>query len=220
MRVRFGGRTFGFLFCLCAAMVVLAHPAHAQSTGYDMPAMPLSDALTTLAKRAGFHLNYDERLARGRTSAPVVGAKTPQEALDQALGGSGLTPRFTRRDAFTIVPQPAAERPDLKLDDLVVTAPLLGTPPSGVDYAWYGGLVLQECMRKLRTFAELKGRKYELKLYVWLASDGQVTRLQVRGTPDQAETLRLIEDRLSGMRLASLPPDSMPQPILLRIVAM
>lgn len=193
-------------------------PAAASAT-YDMPALPLSEALTRLGKRAGFHLNYDERLAEGRMSAPVRGASSPHEALDQLLAGTGLEPRFTRRDAFTIVPRTGDARADLRLDDMVVTAPVIGEA-KGTDYAWYGSLLLQECFRKLRLQHGLKGRKYELQLYVWLDPAGGVARLETVGPSDQAETRAMIEEALVGLRLASLPPQAMPQPIRLRIIAM
>jgi hypothetical protein len=186
---------------------------------FDMPALPLAEALARFGRRAGFHLNYDERLAEGRRSSPVRGAASANEALDQLLAGTGLAARFTRRDAFTLVPWSAEARPDLRLDDLVVTAPVIGEA-KGVDYAWYGSLLLQECFRKLRLQSDLKGRKYELQLYVWLDPDGGVTRLETVGPSDQAETRQIIEDALTGLRLASLPPQAMPQPILLRISAM
>lgn len=205
--------------CLPRAAVAREAPTVAAVASYDMPALPLSDALARFGRRAGFHLNYDERLADGRMSAPVRGASSPHEALDQLLSGTGLEPRFTRRDAFTLVPRMSDARPDLRLDDLVVTAPVIGQA-KGIDYAWYGSLLLQECFRELRLQSGLKGRKYELQLYVWLDPAGGVTRVEAVGPSDQAETRQMIEEALTGLRLASLPPQAMPQPIRLRIIAM
>ncbi len=201
-----------------AVTLPVARPAFARAGTYDMPSMPLSDALARLGGLAGFHVNYDERLAAGRRSSPVSGATTPHEALDQLLAGTGLVPRFTRRDAFTIVPRPTDESPDLRLDDLVVTAPVIGEAKAG-DYAWYGGLLLEACFRKLRGQTALKGRRYQLQLYVWLDPDGAVSRVETVGPSDQVETRQLIEGALTGLRLAQLPPQAMPQPIRLRISA-
>lgn len=196
-----------------------AFARQASTAVYDMPAMPLSEALARFGRQSGFHVNYDERLAHGLTSRPVVGAASPHEALDQLLGGTGLVPRFTRRDAFTIIRRAEDARPDMRLDDLVVTAPVIGQARSG-DYAWYGSLLLEECFRKLRGQRALKGRKYELQLYVWLDATGNVTRLETVGPAEQGETRAMIEGALVGLRLASLPPQAMPQPIRLRISAM
>ncbi|ATQ44606.1 STN domain-containing protein [Caulobacter mirabilis] len=202
-----------------AAVAVLAPQARAQSgAAYDYPVLPLSEALARFGKQSGFHLNYDEALAEGRAAGPVR-ARSPHEALSQLLAGTGLVARFTRRDAFTIVPRATEARPDMRLDDLVVTAPVIGEA-KGVDYAWYGSLLLEECFRKLREQRALKGRRYELQLYVWLDRDGAVTRLETLGPLDQVETRLLVEESLAGLRVASLPPQAMPQPIRLRISAM
>lgn len=219
-------RTVLALFLAAAVLVTaglpqaaLARDVSAASGTYDMPAMPLSDALARFGRQAGFHLNYDERLAEGRMSGPVRGALSPHAALDQLLAGTGLEPRFTRRDAFTIVPRAFDARPDMRLDDLVVTAPVIGVA-KGTDYAWYGSLLLHECFKKLRLQSGLKGRKYELQIYVWLDPAGGVTRLETVGPTDQAETRQMIEEALVGLQVASLPPQAMPQPIRLRIIAM
>lgn len=211
----------GIVALALAVVLAAAGPALAReaAAAYDMPAQPLSEALELLSRKAGFHVNYDERLARGRQAGAVSGAETPHEALDQLLAGTGLAARFTRRDAFTIVPRTENERPDLRLDDLVITAPVIGEA-KGVDYAWYGGLLLQECFRKLRGQGALKGRRYELQIYVWLDPDGAVSRLETVGMADQDETRRLIEEALVGLRLRALPPQAMPQPVRLSISAM
>lgn len=185
---------------------------------YAFPSLPLSEALARLAEQSGFHVNYDERLAHGLTSR-AVSASTPQDALDQMLAGTGLAPRFTRRDAFTLVRRSSETRPDMRLDDMVVTAPIIGKARSS-DYAWYGSILLEECFRKLRGQTALKGRKYELQLYVWLDPTGTVTRLEAVGPEEQAETRMLIEQALAELRLVSLPPSAMPQPIRMRISAM
>jgi hypothetical protein len=201
-----------------AAPLAPATAAPVAAAAYTYPSLPLSEALERLAERSGFHVNYDERLAHGLTSRPVS-ASTPQEALEQMLVGTGLAPRFTRRDAFTLVRRASEARPDMRLDDMVVTAPVIGKARSG-DYAWYGSMLLEECFRKLRGQPALKGRKYELQLYVWLDSSGAVTRLEAVGPEEQAETRMLIEQALVELRMISLPPSAMPQPIRMRISAM
>jgi hypothetical protein len=197
--------------------MMMATPAAAAPV-YAFPALPLSEALTRLGEQSGFHVNYDERLAHGLTSHPVSAA-TAQEALDQMLLGTGLAPRFTRRDAFTLVRRSLDSRADMRLEDLVVTAPIIGKAKSS-DYAWYGSMLLEECFRKLRGQTALKGRKYELQLYVWLDAAGTVTRIEAVGPEEQAETRMLIEEALTELRMVNLPPSAMPQPIKMRISAM
>jgi hypothetical protein len=205
------------LATVCSPVVALAQEG--QVGAYDLSSMPLGLALERLGQRSGLHVNYDEWLAEGIASRPVVNAASPRDALHQMLEGTGLTARFTGPDAFTIVRRSTEARPDLRLDDLLASAPAIGRP-SASDYSWYGGLLLEECFRRIRTQASLKGAKYDIQLYVWLDSSGAVVRMQSVGPLEQSHIRRQIEDLLGGLRLASLPPQAMPQPIRLRIAAL
>lgn len=215
LRVWVGAFVAAFLL---GAPLATSAQEQAPANAYVIPRMPLSEALARLGRQSGFHVNYDETLVHGLMSHPAQAA-SPHEALDQLLEGTGLAPRFTRRDAFTLVRPAPAGRPDMKLDDLVITAPVIGQAKAG-DYAWYGSLLLQECFQKLRGQDGLAGRKYELQIYVWLNAGGEVTRLEIAGPPGQEDVRLLIESALTGLRLNHLPPQAMPQPIRLRITAM
>ncbi|WP_295534972.1 TonB-dependent siderophore receptor [uncultured Pseudacidovorax sp.] len=75
------------------ALTGLADGARAQTApaiAYDLPAGPLDATLTRIARQAGRILVVDPALVGGRSSAPVKGSLTPDQAYARALAGSGL----------------------------------------------------------------------------------------------------------------------------------
>lgn len=88
-------RPLALAVLLALAGAVATHPAWAQSHGrqasaYDLPAGSLDATLTGIARRAGRIIVIDPALVSGRTSAPVRGSLTVEQAFAQALAGSGL----------------------------------------------------------------------------------------------------------------------------------
>lgn len=76
---------------LAAAALVAAPPAMAQSLqSYDLPAQPLSDALTAAAQRAGVLVLAPTQLVDGLRAPALKGQFTAEEALRRLLDGSGL----------------------------------------------------------------------------------------------------------------------------------
>lgn len=76
---------------ICAAPTA----AHAQATAqvlhdFDIPAGPLSTALTRAAAQSGVPLTADAALTAGKTAPALKGRMTLREALAQLLAGSGL----------------------------------------------------------------------------------------------------------------------------------
>ncbi|HEX8903813.1 MAG TPA: TonB-dependent receptor plug domain-containing protein, partial [Longimicrobiaceae bacterium] len=62
---------------------------------FDIPALPLADALRRFARTAGVQVEVDARAAVGARSHPVSGVYTAPEALRQLLAGTRLSARFT-----------------------------------------------------------------------------------------------------------------------------
>ena len=74
--------------------------AQAERIAFDIPAQPLSRALTSFGRQAGLQVTMDSAIAQGLTSQPLKGSMAPSEALDRLLAGSGLT--WLQLDAKTI----------------------------------------------------------------------------------------------------------------------
>ena len=57
---------------------------------FDLPAAPLGVTLSRIARDSNLTLSVAPALLQGKTSAPVNGMYTPQQAAERALAGSGL----------------------------------------------------------------------------------------------------------------------------------
>ncbi len=74
---------------------------------FDIPAQPLSQALTAFGRQSGLQIAVDSAAVAGKTSAPVSGSMTAEQALRQLLSGSGLNFQFTSATAVTVAGAPA-----------------------------------------------------------------------------------------------------------------
>ncbi|MDZ7855849.1 TonB-dependent receptor [Sphaerotilus sp.] len=98
----------------CAALMALAlqapTPSLAQpATGvaaaaFELPALPLDEALARLARQAGLQLVAADSLAKGKTGRAVPSTASLQGAVDRLLQGTGLRGRV---DGKTLVIEPA-----------------------------------------------------------------------------------------------------------------
>jgi TonB-dependent receptor len=68
---------------------------------FDIPAQPLSQALTAYARQAGVQIFYPTATISGRRSESIAGTFDPGSALKKLLAGSGL--EVIRNDGQTIV---------------------------------------------------------------------------------------------------------------------
>jgi iron complex outermembrane receptor protein len=104
-----------------------------RTTTFDIPAQPLSQALMAFGRQSGMQIAVDSATVAGKTSAPVAGSMTAEQALRQLLAGSGLGYQFTSANAVTVAGAPAPAAPGsnaLILDPVRVQAGVT-TPPQG-----------------------------------------------------------------------------------------
>lgn len=96
-------RRYSLLAAMLLVMIVLiVMPAGAQERRvFNIPAQPLSDALTTFGRQSGLQITYRPELTAGLSSRAVSGSYTPEQALQTLLSGLGLTYRFI--DANTVM---------------------------------------------------------------------------------------------------------------------
>jgi iron complex outermembrane receptor protein len=70
-------------------------PAAAQRYAFDLPAGPLTDALSAWSQRTGITIDNDALAVAGRSSAPLRGSYTAEDALRLLLASNGIGYRFT-----------------------------------------------------------------------------------------------------------------------------
>ncbi len=73
--------------------------------GYDIPAGPLSSALSRFAGEAGVMLSVDARLIEGRQSGGLQGQYGVEEGFETLLQGSGLQAVRDQRGTYSLAPR-------------------------------------------------------------------------------------------------------------------
>lgn len=100
------------LAVLATAMPLLVAPAVAseqteqvaqasEAIGFKIPPQALDAAVTAFGRQSGWQISVDQATLSGRTSPGVTGRMAAPKALNQLLGGTGVTWRIT--DAKTVV---------------------------------------------------------------------------------------------------------------------
>lgn len=104
LRLIFGGA------CLAAAVLPVPAMAQVQNTAreFDIPAGPLAVTLNRIGEAAGLLLSFDPALVRSKAAPAIKGRLTAQQALEQALAGSGLA--AAAEGASTVI-RPAPPHP-------------------------------------------------------------------------------------------------------------
>ena len=92
------------LLTLAMALAVIGQPAVAQDNihAFDLPAAALGDSLTRLSRESGRTLSVNPALLQGRRAAAVHGQFTAEQAVQQALAGSGLGLIITENGTWSL----------------------------------------------------------------------------------------------------------------------
>ncbi|TIX86930.1 TonB-dependent siderophore receptor [Rhizobium sp. P44RR-XXIV] len=121
------------LLVTTALGTIIAAPAPvfaqaAEKTGrvaYNIPPLPLSQALVQFSKVTGIQLFFSADVARGISSRGASGSLTRTEALDKILAGSGLTYHFTNATTVTISNPAAAAAGAAAANGATTLAPIV-----------------------------------------------------------------------------------------------
>ncbi|WP_312255530.1 TonB-dependent siderophore receptor [Stutzerimonas nitrititolerans] len=120
------------LFCLPLATLVAAPAALAQSAAseqsvrsYEIPAGPLSSALSRFAGEAGVMLSVDGSLLEGRQSGGLSGQYGVDEGFAALLQGSGLQAVRNAQGTYSLAPR-AEQASTVELKPMVVEGFALG----------------------------------------------------------------------------------------------
>ena len=89
---------------VAVALTTLASPALAQNLTFNLPAAPLATTLNAIAGQSGHIISLEPALVQGKQAASVIGQMPVEQALQQALSGSGLQLRVTEQGNFSVEP--------------------------------------------------------------------------------------------------------------------
>ncbi len=92
---------------------------------YDIPTGPLGETLARISRESGRTLSADPALISGKRAPAVHGQFTAEQAVQQALAGSGL--RLAVTTSGTLSVQPVAEAGVMELGATSVTGLAMGT---------------------------------------------------------------------------------------------
>ncbi|MCE4063445.1 TonB-dependent receptor [Pandoraea sputorum] len=101
---------FRFRLCALAACSVFYASAHAQSgaMAFDLPAQPLDQALSAVARQSGAQIIFATDAAQGRKAPTLKGNYSVSEALKRLTDGTGLVVESSSERGF-VVRQPATQ---------------------------------------------------------------------------------------------------------------
>jgi TonB family protein len=195
---------------------------------FNIPPQPLAAALEAYSKTCGVQVLYDSRLASGRRSAGVEGVLTPEAALTTLLAGTDLVVRYTAANDVVLLPASEdsiargsftapIDAPVLALDTLRVDGSTkLGDAP---DYRAYAGIVQADIQAFLRRREDTRSGSYNIGLRLWLDPSGAVLRSQVFRSTGNEQRDAAIARALRDVTISKPPPQQMPQPVSVMIVA-
>lgn len=93
---------------------------------FDLPAQPLSATLDSVAQSADTKLIYADESVKGIRAVPVKGKYTAQQALNIALGKSGLNYKVVDKTLITVAEKPATKSAELTepTESVVILKPM------------------------------------------------------------------------------------------------
>lgn len=110
---------------------VMADPAVQQQTlQFDLSAASLASTLNAIARQSGQVISLDPALVSGKQAPAVHGEMSVEQALQQALAGSGLQLVTTGSGSFSVVPEASAGSA-LELSALSISGKAPGSTTEG-----------------------------------------------------------------------------------------
>ena len=164
---------------------------------FDIPALPLAEALQRFTASTGHSGLYDSGLVAGRRSRGVAGHYTAESALRLMLGDSGLQARYGSPDTFTLA--------------AVATAAPGLAETLAARQRYYGKL--QAAMRALLCGDGCAPGSYRAAVSLWFGDSGQVRRVRLLDSTGSPERDQLLTQRLGRLKLDEAAPPGVGQPI-------
>ncbi|MPS26601.1 MAG: hypothetical protein E2576_14620 [Alcaligenaceae bacterium] len=178
---------------------------------FDIPALPLADALDRFAVVSGRSALFSSTLAAGRTASPVRGRYRSVDALHLLLEGTGLAAEevaTAQADALVIRPASPKERADAEAARIAARANLLA----------YDGLLQARVWQALCADPRTMRHDDQSLLRFEVDATGHVHRVRLLGaTGDRRRDAALVEV-VAGVRVGRAPPPELAQPVTLLIL--
>jgi outer membrane biosynthesis protein TonB len=86
-------------------------------------------------------------------------------------------------------------------------------------HAFYTNHVQAQLQDELNRKDKLRGAEYSASVALWIGADGRVQKVELAGSTGNPETDALLRETIAGSTRLKSPPESMPQPVRLRVTA-
>ncbi|MEW6438754.1 MAG: STN domain-containing protein [Pseudomonadota bacterium] len=175
---------------------------------FDIPGLPLKEALFSYIDKAGVEVFVDDALVSGHRSAPLHGTYDAETALRRLLAGTGLEIRNAGPNAFTLVSVgasvPSADwRPSWSSDSRRLK--------------FYAALQLTVQSALCDHVSAALG-SYRAALALWLNPVGTISQVRLLTSSIDEKTGREMLARIRGVSVGTAPPASVVQPVVLVVL--
>jgi hypothetical protein len=204
---RMAALTIGAISLVCqiayaqapAGAVESLDPAATAAMAFDLPALPLSQALEQYDARTSVSVFFPSELVAGRISHAVQGYFSPEQALRLLLEGTGLMLQSAAEQAFVLAPESG---PPAVTDAAANPVPLPAPMPRSYDAVLQSTIMQTLCARP-----DLALGQYRLALRVRIDATGHVRQVRLLDTTGNARRDTAIVDTLQGIALGQAPAD-------------
>ncbi len=197
---------------------------------FNIPAQPLIQALRSYSAVTGYQVICESRLSNGRRSKPVVGLFTPETALRMLLDGTPLTIRYAGPQDITLMmsgSDPLLDAPELSTAGGSAGVLVLDTLHVDVavgaerrpDFGDYGMTVSSAVRRALARDAATAHHVFDVQIDIYVGPRGALYEPHLLGSTGVASLDAAIERVVKSTVVGKDPPEGMPQPIRIGMVA-
>ncbi|MGJ7484358.1 secretin and TonB N-terminal domain-containing protein [Variovorax sp. LT2P21] len=210
--------------CVTAALLTAWPPAWADvvkdfgdaspQTHFDLPAQPLEKALAEFGRLTGHSVLVDSAMTRGLTAQAVRGELAAREALGQLLAGTGLSARYSGRNAFTLVPQPEGSAPSAPIPFDTGAPDVLAQAGMGASaVAEFAGALQATIMQAMCTVQPATFGRYRAVLQLWIGPEGRVRRARLLESSGQKSRDAELLEQVQRLSIGHALPPELPQPL-------
>lgn len=178
---------------------------------FDIPALPLDDALGRYAAQSRRSTLFRSATVQGRISSAVRGRHSPESALRLLLDGTGLVaerPEEGPAEAFVLKEATASAPP-----------PVLGNAPAAdEDDDGYDARLQARVWAALCANPRTAPGSYRSLLRFEVDAAGSILRPRLLGSSGDGARDAALLQTLRGVRMDQPPPTAMPQPLTLIVL--
>ncbi len=201
----------GVTGALLASVPAQAADPVAPAIEFDIPALPLADALDRFAVVSGRSALFSSTLVVGRTASPVRGRYRSVDALHLLLEGTGLAAEevaAVKANALVIRPASPQALANAEASRTAARANLLA----------YDGLLQARVWQALCADPRTVRHDDQSLLRFEVDATGQVRRVRLLGATSDRRRDAALVDVVAGVRVGRAPPPELAQPVTLLIL--